>query len=135
MEFSRPESWSGYPFPSPGDLPNPGMVPRSPASQADSLPAEPQVKESESEVAQSCPTLCNPTGCSLPGSSVHGIFQTIVLEWIAISFSKGSSKILEWVAYPFSSESSCPRNPALQANSLPTELSVKSQDKTSAPCS
>ena len=42
---------------------------------------------SESEVAQSCPTLCNPVDCSLPGSSVHGIFQAIVLEWIAISFA------------------------------------------------
>ena len=41
-----------------------------------------------SEVAQSCPTLCDPMDCSLPGSSVHGIFQAIVLEWIAISFSK-----------------------------------------------
>ena len=40
-----------------------------------------------SEVTQSCPTLCNPMGCSLPGSSVHGIFQAIVLDWIAISFS------------------------------------------------
>ena len=36
--------------------------------------------ESESEVAQSCPTLCNPIDCSPPGSSVHGIFQVIVLE-------------------------------------------------------
>ena len=43
-----------------------------------------------SSVAQSCPTLCNPVDCSLPGSSVHGIFQAIVLEWIAISFSRGS---------------------------------------------
>ena len=42
MEFSRPEYWSVYPFPSPGDLPNPGIEPRSPALQADSLPAEPQ---------------------------------------------------------------------------------------------
>ena len=40
-------------------------------------------------VAQSCPTLCDPMDCSLPGSSVHGIFQAIVLEWIAISFSSG----------------------------------------------
>jgi len=40
MEFSRPEYWSGYPFPSPGDLPNPGIEPRSPALQADSLPTE-----------------------------------------------------------------------------------------------
>ena len=42
------------------------------------------------EVAQSCPTLCDPMDCSLPGSSVHGIFQAIFLEWIAISFSRGS---------------------------------------------
>ena len=44
MEFSRPEYWSGYPFPSPGDLPDPMIEPRSPALQADSLPAEPQWK-------------------------------------------------------------------------------------------
>ena len=41
MEFSMPEYWSGWPFLSPGDLPNPGMETRSPALQADSLPAEP----------------------------------------------------------------------------------------------
>ena len=44
MEFSRPEYLSGYPFPSPGDLPNPGIKLRSPMLQADSLPAEPQAK-------------------------------------------------------------------------------------------
>ena len=42
MEFSRPEYWNGYPLPSPGDPPNPGIKPRSPALQVDSLPAEPQ---------------------------------------------------------------------------------------------
>ena len=41
----------------------------------------------ESEVAQSCPTVCDPMDCSLPGSSVHGIFQARVLEWGAIAFS------------------------------------------------
>ena len=41
MEFSRPEYWSGQPFPSPGDLPNLGIEPRSPALQVDSLPSEP----------------------------------------------------------------------------------------------
>ena len=41
MEFSKQEYWSGLPFPSPGDLPDPGMKPRSPALQADSLPSEP----------------------------------------------------------------------------------------------
>ena len=44
MAFSRPKYWNGYPFPSPGDLPNTGMKPRSPALQVDSLPAEPQGK-------------------------------------------------------------------------------------------
>ena len=48
--------------------------------------------KSESEVAQSCLTLSDPMDCSLPGSSVYGIFQAIVLEWIAIFFSKGSSR-------------------------------------------
>ena len=43
--------------------------------------------KSESEVAQSCPTLRDPMDCSLPGSSVHGIFQARVLEWDAIAFS------------------------------------------------
>ena len=44
----------------------------------------------------SCLTLCHPMDCSLPGSSVHGIFQAIVLEWIAISFSRGSSQPRAW---------------------------------------
>ena len=43
--------------------------------------------KSESEVTQSCPTLHDPMDCSLPGSSVHGIFQARVLEWDAIAFS------------------------------------------------
>ena len=44
--------------------------------------------DSESEVAQSCLTLSDPMGCSLPGSSIHGIFRATVLEWGAIAFSK-----------------------------------------------
>ena len=44
MEFSRPEYWSGLPFSTPGDLPSPGIKPRSPALKVDSLPAEPQGK-------------------------------------------------------------------------------------------
>jgi len=43
--------------------------------------------KNESEVAQPCPTLSNPTDCSLPGSSIHGAFQARVLEWVAIAFS------------------------------------------------
>ena len=68
------------------------------------------IMQSESEITQSCPTLCDPMDCSLSGSSIHGIFQARVLEWIAISFSRGSSR---------------PRNrtrsPALQADALPSE--------------
>ena len=61
MEFSRQEYWSGLPFPSPGDLPDPGIKPRAPGLQADSLPSEPlgkpyvfvilRYKESNSEIA------------------------------------------------------------------------------------
>ena len=52
----------------------------------------PHIIIKESEVAQSCPTLYDPMDCSLPGFSVHGIFQARVLEWVAISFSRGSSQ-------------------------------------------
>ena len=64
LGFSRQEHQSGLPFPSPV-----------------------HEGKSESEVAQSCPTLSDPMDCSLPGSSVHGIFQARVLEWGAIAFS------------------------------------------------
>ena len=50
----------------------------------------------EREVAQSCPTLCDPMDCSLPGSSVLGIFQARILEWVAISFSRGPSWPRNW---------------------------------------
>ena len=63
LGFSRQEHWSVLPFPSP-------------------------MQKSESEVAQSCPTLNDHMDCSLLGSSVHGIFQARVLEWGAIGFSK-----------------------------------------------
>ena len=43
-------------------------------------------------VAQSCPTLCDPVDCSPPGSSVHGILQARILEWVAVPFSRGSSQ-------------------------------------------
>ena len=63
LGFSRQEHWSGLPFSSP-------ML----------------ESESESEVAQSCPTLSDPMDCSLPGSSIHGSFQARVLEWGAIAY-------------------------------------------------
>ena len=49
-----------------------------------------------SEVAQLCLTLCDPMDCSLPGSSIHGIFQARILEWVVISFSRGSSWPRDW---------------------------------------
>ena len=52
--------------------------------------------KSESEVAQSCPTLSNPMDYSPPGSSIHGIFQARVLEWVAIAFSDICINILSW---------------------------------------
>ena len=53
--------------------------------------------KSESEVAQSCPTLHDPMDCSLPGSSAHGVFQARVLEWGAIAFSEKKKKLLKLV--------------------------------------
>ena len=53
--------------------------------------------KSESEVAQSCPTFSDPMDCSLPGSSIHGIFQAGVLEWGAIAFSEN---LLDYMKMP-----------------------------------
>jgi len=77
LGFSRQEHWSGLPFPSP-------------------------VHESEKvkgEVAQSCPTLHDPVDCSLPGFSVHGIFQARVLEWGAIAFSEEMFRFVEIIIH------------------------------------
>ena len=104
MDFSRSEYWSGYPFPSPGYIPNPGIKPRSPVVQVDSLPVEPQGKPKNTGVG------------SL--SLLQQIFPTQELNWgllhcrwILYQLShKGSSRILEWITYPFSSRSFRPRN-------------------------
>ena len=85
MGFSRQEYWSGLPFPSPGDLPNPGIKPRSPTLQADTLTSVPPGKQMK--VAQLCLTLCDPMDCI-----VHGILQARILEWIAFPFSRRSSQ-------------------------------------------
>ena len=67
-----------------------------------------------SEVAQSCLTLCNPVDCSLPGSSIHGILQARILEWVAISFSRGSSQPRDRTL-----------SPALEADALTSEAPEK----------
>ena len=58
---------------------------------------EHQVRRAKVLVAQLCPTLSNPMGCSLLGSSVHGISQSRMLEWVAIPFSRGSSQPKDWI--------------------------------------
>ena len=98
------EYWSGLPCSTSGDLPNPGIKPRSPTLQADSLPAEPQGKPKNTGVG----------GLSL----LQWIFPTQGLNpgfphcrQILYQLNhKGSPRILEWVAYLFASRSSQPRN-------------------------
>ena len=103
MRFSRQGYWSGLPLPSPEDLPNPGIQPRSTALQADSLLTELQGKHS---------TWNSPGQNTGVGSLslLQGIFPTQGLKpgllhcrWILYQLShKGSPRILEWGAYPFS---------------------------------
>ena len=96
-----------------------------------------KVKESasESEVAHSCPTLCDPVDCSLPGSSVHRILQARILEWVAISFSRRASWPRDWIlvsamwadALPFEP----PRKP-YKGNFINMGFAVVSDSKESA---
>ena len=102
----------------------------------------PKVKMKWSEVAQLCLTLCDPVDCSLPGSSIQGIFQARVLEWVAISFSKWSSQPRDWtqvssiVGWRFTvwaSREVLQRSEQLLikkgANRKPTELRVKKPER------
>ena len=100
MRFSWQEYWSGSPFPSPEDLPNPGIEPGFPALQAGFLPFELQGRPSvKVKVTQSCPTLCDPMDYS----------------------------VKYWSGQPFPSPGNLPnpgikpRSPSLQADSLPAE--------------
>ena len=70
-------------------VPGPGTKPGTSALKGRFLTTGPR---GEGEVAQSCLTVCNPMDCSLPGFSVHGILQARILEWVTISFSRGSSQ-------------------------------------------
>ena len=92
MEFSRQKYWSGLLFPSPGDLPNPGIESRSPALRADTLPSEPSGKSlghlaAAAKLLQLCLTLCDPIDSNPQGSLVPRILQARTLDWVAISFS------------------------------------------------
>ena len=88
LGFSRQEHWSGLSFPSP---------------------------MRESEVAQSCPTPSDPMDCSLPGSSIHGVFQARVLEWGAIAFSEVNA------IFPFTHEE---RESQRRLSNLPQVIQV-----------
>ena len=106
MEFSRQEYWSELPFPSPGNLPYPGIEPRSPVLEADALTSEPPGQENSRNTSTSALlitlkplTVWITTNCEkflkrwdYQTTSVHGILQAGILEWVAISFSRGSSQ-------------------------------------------
>ena len=98
MGFSRQESWSMLPFPSPGDLSDPGIEPRSPALQADTWTSEPPGSP-KCHLAQFMYYVNWGRGWekamdySLPGFSVHGILQATILEWVAIPFSRDQTQV------------------------------------------
>ena len=91
MGFPRREYWSGFPFPSPGDLLNPGMKLKSPAWQADSLPlshqGSPQYQNCiQAKLLQLYPILCNPMDCNPPGSSANFQHSINIIKSLAISW-------------------------------------------------
>ena len=106
MKISRQEYWSQLPFPSPGDLPDPGIELASPtlgrffsaesSGKQNSFLQRGNSWQNIQDVAVLCLIaqwgliLRDPMDCSLPGSSVHGIFQARILGWVAISFSISS---------------------------------------------
>ena len=112
LGFHRQEYWSGLPFPSLGDLPNPGIEPESPALQVNFFFYHWTTMRKKVLVTQSCLTLCNSMDCSHPGSSFHGILQV---------------RILECVPFPSTGDlpdpGIKPRSPALQADSSLSEPS------------
>ena len=116
MEFSRQEYWSGLPFLPPEGLPDLGIKPKSPASSALAgrfFTTEPPViplivwmpwhVKLYAKLLQSYPTLCDPLDCNPPGSSVHGILQARILEWVVMPSSRGPSQPRDWthVSYVF----------------------------------
>ena len=111
MGFSRQEYWSGLPFPSPGDLPDPGIEPRSPTLQADALISEPPGKPKLS--------------CSLSRVRLFATPWTVAYQ---APVSMGFSRQECWSGLPFPSPGDFPDpgiepgSPALQADALPSEL-------------
>ena len=106
MEFPRQEYWSGLPFPSLGDLPYPGIKSwvfciTGRLYHLSHLGSPLDILCVCVLVTRSCPTLCKPMDCSPPGSSVHGIPQARILEWVTIPFSRESSQPRDrtWVSH------------------------------------
>ena len=108
------EHWSRLPVPSPGDLPNPGIELASLASPATAggvfffyhwchVMVRLLNLCMSAKSLQSCLTLCDPMDCSLPGSSVHGILQASILEWVAMPSSRGSSQPRDWTCIFYAS--------------------------------
>ena len=105
------------------------------------IPACPpcEVKSVEELVAQSCPTLCNPMDCSPPDSSVHGILQARLLEWVAIPFSResnqmsttNSTRALGSAENSFSSKLSLPMSCISHSKQSPLSFSLHSKCATS----
>ena len=116
MECSRPEYWSGQLFPSPGDLPNPGIEPGSPTSQADSLPAEPPGKPLRTH----CLHLTWPLGLLLPLPERGGSARTHRPSagrsgWTGCPFRSGP--VQDRMALPLSLEGSVDSNGAMDGGS------------------
>ena len=111
MGFSSQEYWSGLPFPSPGNLSDPGIKLWSPALKVDSLPTEAPGKPYKELVIQPCLTLCDPIDYNSLGPSVHGILQAKV----------GSHPLLQGI-FP---TQGAKQSPALQTDSLPSEPSER----------
>ena len=103
LGFSRQEYWSGLPFPSPM-----------------------HESESQSEVAQSCLTLSDPMDCSLPGSSIHGIFQARVLEWGASAFSLSPLSFPSSLAWALASRKTFLEGPHQSQRERNKEIHTKS---------
>ena len=86
MGFSRQEYWSGLPLPSPTSSIRDLILFHEFTSLL-----------KNDKLLQLCPTVCHSIGCSPPGSSVHGISQARILEWVTISCSRGSSQSSDWI--------------------------------------
>ena len=98
MEFSRQEYWSGLPFPSPGDLPNPGIEPRSPALQADTLPSEPTLFLGSLRLfAEFCSMWLQDSGPHLPAGYRQGDYEKFpkaaFIPWILALFKASKAEM------------------------------------------